>query len=41
MSGVIPNKMLIEFIEACINNKDKSSINNMNLVDKMINDFYQ
>ncbi len=34
MSGIIPNHILVEFIEACINN-------NIKLMDKMINDFYQ
>ena len=36
MSGIIPHKMIVDFVEACINNN-----NSMNLVDKMINDFYQ
>lgn len=34
MSGIIPNDILIKFIDECINN-------NMDTVDKMINDFYQ
>ena len=38
MSGIIPHHILVEFIEACINS---SIINDMKLVDKMINDFYQ
>lgn len=38
MSGVIPNSILIEFIEECIN----ASINHNTIkIDKMINDFYQ
>ena len=39
MSGIIPHKMIVDFVEASI----YTSINNnsMNLVDKMINDFYQ
>jgi replication factor C subunit 2/4 len=38
MSGIIPHKMIVDFVEACIYNEDKSSILK---VDKMINDFYQ
>lgn len=34
MSGIIPHQILVEFIDACINN-------NMSHVDKMIRNFYQ